>query len=112
MTDIIVTQAHNTVVIDTVVPNVISTGLLGPRGLPGVNGIDGQDGTNGTNGTNGQNGTNGRDGVDGGVTQLAALQDVDTTSLNNGSVLVYNPITQKWTAKTLLDQQIIESGQY
>jgi len=47
-----------------------------------------------------------------GVTSLAGLSDIDATQLSAGSVLVYNSGTQKWTATTLLDQQIVESGQF
>lgn len=38
--------------------------------------------------------------------------DIDTTNLQGGSTLVYNATTQQWTATKLLDQQIIESGQF
>lgn len=47
-----------------------------------------------------------------GVTSLSGLNDIDVTQLSAGSVLVYNSGTQKWTATTLLDQQIVESGQF
>jgi NADPH-dependent curcumin reductase CurA len=47
-----------------------------------------------------------------GVTTFAGLTDIDLTQLAAGSVLVYNSGTQKWTATKLLDQQIVESGQF
>lgn len=47
-----------------------------------------------------------------GAATIAALTDVDTTSLTPGSMLVYNQITEKWTSTTLLNQQIVDSGQY
>ena len=47
-----------------------------------------------------------------GVTTFAGLTDIDLTQLAAGSVLVYNPGTQKWTATNLLQQQIVESGQF
>lgn len=47
-----------------------------------------------------------------GVTTFAGLTDIDLTQLAAGSVLVYNPGTQKWTATNMLDQQIVESGQF
>lgn len=47
-----------------------------------------------------------------GVTTFASLSDIDLTQLAPGSTLVYNSATQKWTATTLLDKQIVESGQY
>lgn len=48
----------------------------------------------------------------GGVSSLQGLQDVDLTNLINGALLVYNINNQKWTATNLLEQQIVESGQY
>ena len=47
-----------------------------------------------------------------GASSFAQLQDIDLTQLGSGSTLVYNTQTQKWTATTLLDQQVIESGQF
>jgi hypothetical protein len=47
-----------------------------------------------------------------GAATLNQLRDLDLTELVSGSTLVYNTQTQKWTATTLLDQQIIESGQF
>lgn len=40
------------------------------------------------------------------------LNDVDTTVLNNGSVLIYKTATSKWTASTTLEDQNITGGQY
>jgi hypothetical protein len=47
-----------------------------------------------------------------GVTTFAGLTDIDLGQLAAGSVLVYNTGTQKWTATNMLDQQIVESGQF
>lgn len=47
-----------------------------------------------------------------GASTFGQLQDIDLTQLGSGSTLVYNTQTQKWTATTLLDQQVIESGQF
>jgi hypothetical protein len=47
-----------------------------------------------------------------GAVTFASLGDIDLTQLAPGSTLVYNSATQKWTATKLLDQQIVESGQY
>lgn len=47
-----------------------------------------------------------------GKTTVSGLEDVDVTTLNPGSVLVYNTQTQKWISTTLLNQQIVDSGQY
>ena len=47
-----------------------------------------------------------------GATTFASMTDIDLAQLAPGSTLVYNNSTQKWTATNLLDQQIVESGQY
>jgi hypothetical protein len=47
-----------------------------------------------------------------GKSTINALEDVDVTSLNPGSILVYNTQTQKWISTTLLNQQTVDSGQY
>lgn len=46
------------------------------------------------------------------VQRLADIQDVDTTTLVNGSVLVYKASTNKWTSTTTLDLQNMEGGEY
>ena len=46
------------------------------------------------------------------VTTLKGLSDLDLTQLSAGSLLVYNAGTEKWTATTMLDQQVFESGQF
>lgn len=43
---------------------------------------------------------------------LSGMSDVDATSLNDGSVLVYKTSTSKWTSTTLLNQQYMEGGEY
>jgi hypothetical protein len=45
-------------------------------------------------------------------TSISNSVDVDLSALEAGAVLVYVPSTNKWTATTLLDNQVIESGQY
>ena len=47
-----------------------------------------------------------------GASNFAELSDIDLTQISGGALLVYNTQTQKWTATTLLDQQIVESGQF
>ena len=47
-----------------------------------------------------------------GKTSLTQLDDVDTSQLNTGSLLIYNTQSQKWTSTTLLNQQVVDSGQY
>jgi hypothetical protein len=47
-----------------------------------------------------------------GAATFSQLRDIDLAQLGSGSLLVYNNQTQKWTATTLLDQQVVESGQF
>lgn len=47
-----------------------------------------------------------------GLEILSQADDVDTTNLENGSVLVYSQNDEKWVATRLLEQQAIESGHY
>ena len=46
------------------------------------------------------------------VNNLMTSGDVDVTKLLEGSLLVYNTTTHKWTASNLLENVIIESGQF
>lgn len=43
---------------------------------------------------------------------VAEAQDVDVTSLSEGSLLVYKASTAKWTAQKSLEHQDLEGGQY
>lgn len=43
---------------------------------------------------------------------LSNMSDVDTSSLNDGSVLVYKTQTSRWTSTLLLNQQQMEGGEY
>ena len=78
MTNAVVIDKNNTVVIQTNQPQVIYTGIMGPPG----------------------------------PSTLSGLTDVNTTTLNPGSILVYNTQTQTWISTTLLNQQTVDSGQY
>ena len=46
------------------------------------------------------------------VDTVASIGDVDTTTLNNGAVLVYKTNTNKWTSTTSLDAQNMEGGEF
>ena len=46
------------------------------------------------------------------VESLSAIGNVDTTSLNNGALLVYKTNTNKWTSTTTLDAQNMEGGEF
>lgn len=43
---------------------------------------------------------------------LTNMNDVDSTDLVDGSVLVYKTLTSKWTSTLLLDQQHMEGGEF
>jgi len=46
------------------------------------------------------------------VDSLSAIGNVDTSTLNNGAVLVYKTNTNKWTSSTTLDAQNMEGGEF
>lgn len=46
------------------------------------------------------------------VSSITNSVDVNISNLQPGSTLIYNATTQQWVATRLLDQQIIESGQF
>ena len=46
------------------------------------------------------------------VLRLADIGDVDSTTLNNGAILVYKTLTNKWTSTTTLEAQNLEGGFY
>jgi hypothetical protein len=43
---------------------------------------------------------------------VASIGDVDSSTLVNGSLLIYKTGTSKWTASTLLDAQNMEGGEF
>jgi hypothetical protein len=45
-----------------------------------------------------------------GPSSITYSADVDSTTLVDGSVLVYKTTTQKWVSTTLLDRQNMEGG--
>jgi hypothetical protein len=51
-------------------------------------------------------------GPAGASAQLENISNVDTTNLNNGSILVYKTNTNKWTSTTTLDAQNMEGGEF
>lgn len=46
------------------------------------------------------------------VHSMSLIGNVDTTTLINGSVLIYNALTQKWVSTTTLEAQNLEGGHY
>lgn len=47
-----------------------------------------------------------------GSAKIGTADDVDASNLSDGSLLIYNAQTYKWTASSLLDKQALECGQY
>lgn len=47
-----------------------------------------------------------------GVTRITQAEDVNATSLEDGSVLVYSTNEDKWVATRLLEKQYVDSGHY
>lgn len=43
---------------------------------------------------------------------ISDIGNVDTTTLNNGAILVYKTTTNKWTSTTSLDAQNMEGGEF
>lgn len=43
---------------------------------------------------------------------VSDIGNVDTTTLNDGAVLVFKTITNKWTSTTTLDAQDMEGGEF
>ena len=46
------------------------------------------------------------------IESISAIGNVDTTTLNNGALLVYKTTTNKWTSTTTLDAQNMEGGEF
>lgn len=46
------------------------------------------------------------------VDSLSTIGNVDTSTLNNGALLVYKTNTNKWTSTTTLDAQNMEGGEF
>lgn len=47
-----------------------------------------------------------------GADSLAQLTDIDKTGLVDGATLIYNASTSQWKTTKLLDNQILEAGQF
>jgi hypothetical protein len=46
------------------------------------------------------------------VNNISNSADIDVTNVQEGSLLVYNTATNKWTATNILENVVIESGQF
>lgn len=89
MTDTVVTADSSTVVVDSpVVQNIVTAESVANTII--VTGIMGLPG----------------------VTSIADLTDIDKTGLVSGATLVYNEDSAMWEATRLLNNQILEAGQF
>lgn len=61
--------------------------------------------------TEGAQGPKGAQG-EAGTTFLSNLDDVDSSNVSDGSLLIYKQQTQKWIASNKLDSQDIDAGNY
>jgi hypothetical protein len=89
MSETIVTNEGSTVIVDTsIVQNVVTADSVSNTTI--VTGIMGP----------------------AGASTMAQLQDINKTGLVNGATLVYNADSLKWDATRLLNNQILEAGQF
>lgn len=79
---IIVDDSSDTILVET--PGEVTVLTAAEQGPPGPSGID----------------------------KIEDATDVDLSNKVDGSILVYSAQEQKWVAQNLLENQIIESGQY
>lgn len=47
-----------------------------------------------------------------GITSISQANDVDMSTLTDGSVLVYETNSSKWVATTRLEKQTVDCGQF
>lgn len=59
-------------------------------------------------------GTPGPEGPPGppGLSRVSLADDVNITNLNDGSILIYSTLSEKWIAGTELIKQSVECGEY
>lgn len=72
-----------------------SPGLQGPPGPQGSQGPPGPQGKIGPKGLQGQKGDN--------IYKLSSIQDIDTSDLEDGAVLVWSTDKQKWVARIITE---------
>ena len=100
---VLVSSSGNLVTEAPVTTVVTSLGQQGPQGIQGPTGPTGPTGSAGPTGPTGPSGPS---------AAISTASDVDISTLINGSLLVYNQGTGKWTSTDTLAAQIVDSGQY
>lgn len=78
----LIVSETETVVLTANEPITVVTGLMGPKG---------KDGT---------------------LSALSTLIDVDSSNVKDGSLLIFSTLTNTWVAGNLLNNQIMEAGQF
>jgi len=86
-----------------------TTGPIGYIGATGATGIQGLIGSTGASGIQGITGATGLQGATG-LSKISEATDVDKNQLSDGSLLIYDNDTSKWTTKKLLDLQSVDCG--
>jgi hypothetical protein len=78
MTQTVVVDNNQTIVVQSEETRTIITGIMGPPGS----------------------------------SNISSLSDIDKTQLTDGATLVYKADTAIWRATNILDNQILEAGQF
>lgn len=89
MSEVVVTDSNNTSIVIDSSPSTVVTQVTAATTI--VTGIIGPRGENST---------------------ISDSSDIDKTNLVNGATLVYASAAEKWVATRLLDNQILEAGQF
>jgi len=87
-------------------------GAQGAQGIQGLQGIQGIQGEAGPQGLQGPQGPQGIQGVPGPAATISTASDVDVSTLQNGSLLVYKQETSKWTSSINLTEQYLNAGEF
>lgn len=103
MTQVVVEESRNTIVVqegDTTVVTAFTAGPQGPAGAAGPAGPAGPQGIQGPPGTD----------AAGALTSIGGIPDVDTTQVVDGSVLVYHASTSTYVAGPLDTRLTLTDG--
>lgn len=88
-------------------------GAAGAAGVAGSTGVQGATGPAGNDGLPGPTGATGPQGIAGtSINKLSDIPDVDTTTLIDGSVLVYKASSSTWKSTTTLPEQNLDGGHF
>jgi hypothetical protein len=89
MSEVVVTESNNTsIVVESAAPNIVTQVTATNTIITGIMGPRGEN------------------------SNISDSSDIDKTNLVTGATLVYAANTSKWVATRLLDNQILEAGQF